>query len=81
MAWGLVVDESDAAGGVGVQKVPNGPKGVGERGTVLADEPTVRGVGFDLNRLRGVWIEGHIEMNLSAADRDNGVVVEVFHAA
>ena len=39
------------------------------------------GVLLNLNRLICVGIEGHIEMNPSAADGDNSIAVEVFHAA
>lgn len=46
---------------------------------MLADCPSVWGVALNLNRLICIRIEGHVEMNLSAADRDNGVVVEIVH--
>lgn len=76
---------------MGVAFAPNGPsssakatedrEGVGERGTVLADCPPVGSVVLDLDGLIRVGVEGHIEMYFSAADGDNGIVVEVVHAA
>lgn len=78
---GLVVGEVDAAAHEAVPFVPNRPKGVGERGTMLTDTPTGRGIVLNLNRLVRVRVEGAIEMHSSAADCNNGVVVKVFHKA
>lgn len=92
LAWRLVVGEIDAAGCVGVAVVPDVPKVL--RGSAAGDPlsprlrrrtgatrhgPAVGGVGFDLNWRARVGVEGHVEMNLSAADCNNGVVVKVVH--
>ena len=79
LVWRLVVGEMDAAGGVGVAVIPNSPESAGEDASRYG--PAVGVVALNLNRLICVGIESYVEMNLSAADRDNGVVVEVFHAA
>lgn len=79
MVWGLVVGEIDAAGDVSIPFAPCWPKGVCEEWTVLADCPSVWGVSLNLNRLICVGIEGHVEMNPSAADCDNRVAVKIVH--